>query len=163
MSCFLVAVVDHSRARLFTFEDSDFPEQSPPALIEQKDFTNEASRQMGQDLWSNSQSGHNRSAVSHTYGYDDHRQNHLREFERRFASEVTGQLQQMQTTCEPTKLVLVAEPQILGILRETIQSCPLRSLRCEELAKDISKLSVSQIHQYLADKALLPPPYRAVR
>lgn len=162
MTRFLIAVVNHRRARLFTFTGSDFPEQLGPALIEHQEVLNDNFDQSAQALWSNTQSGHNRSTVSHTYGYDDHRESHRQEFERRFADVIIEQFQILQKTYQPHRFILVAAPKLLGIIRNSLTPSQVKSLQPHELTKDLSKFTPSEIHEYLANKQLLPEPYRAV-
>jgi protein required for attachment to host cells len=160
MSTFLVAVIDHSHARLFALTESDFPEQSPPVLLEQQHISNPMADQTAQALWTNIQSGHNRATVSHTHGYDDHRDDHLREFDRRFATQIVNELLTLHNEHQSDRLILAAEPQILGVVRNVLSLNQVKSLKVRELAKDLGKFSPPEIHQYLADRDLLPKPYR---
>lgn len=162
MTYLLIAVIDHSCARLFTFEESDFPEQSPPTLVERQQLHNESARQNAAALWSDTQAGNNRSTVSNPYGYDDRRDNHMREFERRFVKAVASELRPLKETYQPRKLILVAESQILSAARKAITAdSALKSLKCDELAKDLGHFTTPEIHQYLAKQQLVSSPYRA--
>ena len=162
MTCFLIAVMDHSCARLFTFEESDFPEQEPSALIERKQLHNESARENAQELWSDTQAGSNRSVVSHTYSYDDRRDQHIREYERRFVETVASELLILRKSYQTSELILVAETQVLGVARKVLSAKhEFKTMKCSELSKDLGYFTTPQIHQYLADKKLVPSPYRA--
>ena len=60
-------------------------------------------------------------------------------------------------THQARHLILVAEPQILGIMREAMSDNLFKTLNIHEVAKDICHLKLNQIHDYLAKKNLLPP------
>lgn len=163
MTYTLIAVVDHNCARLFRFEESDFPEQSPPVFTELNQILNSVRDRSAQALWSNTQSGHNRSVGSHTYGYDDHRDNHIREFERRFVSDLVNEIESLKKAAPFNRLILVAAPQMLGITRQTLSPQIIESVDFQEMAKDLSKFTPTEIHKYLASKDQLPQPYRVSR
>jgi protein required for attachment to host cells len=52
-------------------------------------------------------------------------------------------------------LLLVAEPQMLGIVRESNAEIS-KTIEVKELAKDLCQFSVRDLHEYLASKKLLP-------
>lgn len=163
MAHFLIAVIDRSYARLFTFEESKSLGQLLPALIERKQLHNESARQNAQDLWSDTQAGSNRSVVSHTYSYDDRRAQHILEFERRFIAEVVDELLLLRELYQPSKLILVARSQTLGLVRKALSAThDFETIRCYELNKDLGHFTAPEVHQYLADKALVASPYRAI-
>jgi protein required for attachment to host cells len=65
----------------------------------------------------------------------------------------------MQSFIESHKirhLLLVAEPQMLGIVREPINAEISKTIEVKELAKDLCQLSGRDLHEYLASKKLLP-------
>jgi protein required for attachment to host cells len=57
--------------------------------------------------------------------------------------------------------LLIAAPQILGIMREAVASALPKTIKIADLNKDLNQLTAHEIHQYLAEKALLPAPQRA--
>lgn len=154
----IVTVIDGIRARFFTLEPAQSPEyESGPNLIEQDCLTNTVKELQGKDLWANTKTGRNRGSRSQGHGYDDHRQNHLNEFERGFAKEIVTKILDLVQTQRTTQIILVAEPQILGLVREALTDHLPKHLKFKELAKDLCKLKPQEIHEYLADKNLLPP------
>jgi protein required for attachment to host cells len=158
MNKYLVAVIDGARARFLTLEPLDFPEhQSGPDLIEQDNLSNETGDKADQELWANVKTGRNRGSGGRAHSYDDHRQNHRVEFEKRFTQDIANKIAQLIQEHEPQELVLVAEPQILGIMRDTLNAGGLRGVRCSELAKDLCHLKAHDLHENLASKGLLPP------
>jgi protein required for attachment to host cells len=153
----VVAVIDGAKARLFTLEQPEAPEyQSGPNLIERDSLANTANELHGKDLWADTKSGRNRSAGGQAHGYDDHRQNHLDEFERSFAKEIVNKIVHLAQSYQAQQLLLVAEPKTLGTIREAIAPHLPKQLKIQELAKDLCKLKPLEIHQYLADRQLLP-------
>ncbi|NJK49374.1 host attachment protein [Candidatus Gracilibacteria bacterium] len=153
----IVAVIDGTKARFLTLEQAEIPEyQSGPNLVERDKISNQANELQGKDLWSNTKTGRNRSAGGQAHGYDDHRQNHLDEFERNFAKEIVNKIVQLSHSYQTQQLLLVAEPKILGMLREVLTSQLPKTLKIQELAKDLCKLKPLELHEYLAHKEMLP-------
>jgi protein required for attachment to host cells len=154
----VVAVIDGTKARCFTLEQAEVPEyQSGPNLVEREHLSNTAKEMQGKDLWSNTKTGRNRGVAGQAHGYDDHRQNHMDEFERSFAKEIVNKIVQLTQSSQANHLILVAEPQILGFLRDAIAPHLPKSLKIRELAKDLCKLKPLEVHEYLAEKELIPP------
>ncbi|WOD40035.1 host attachment protein [Nodosilinea sp. E11] len=157
MTRFLVAVVDGARACFFSLEPLAAPElESGPDLMERGELLNPAIEMAGQDLWANTKTGRNRGNGSRGHSYDDHRSNHLVEFERRFALAIGAQIDHLMVHYDLNTLVLVAEPQILGLLRECAAGTYGRSHQVQELAKDLCWMKPRQLQEYLAQRGVLP-------
>ena len=153
----VVAVIDGTRARFFTLEQAELPEyQSGPNLIEHEGLSNMAKELHGKELWANTKTGRNRGAGSQAHGYDDHRNSHVGEFERSFAKEIVTKIVSLTQAYQCQQVLLVAEPQILGFLRDVLSLLVPKNLKIRELAKDLCKLKPLEIHEYLAAKNLLP-------
>lgn len=162
MQKYVVAVVNSTRAKLFVVEPAEFPEYQPsPRLVEKETLHNSTQELQGQDLWSNTKPGRNRGTAGQAHGYDDHRENHRVEFERRFAQEISAKLAQIIRQNQPHQLLLVAEPQILGIMRDVLTPEMLKNLKFNELAKDLCQLKPHELYEYLATKDLLPAQTRS--
>ena len=157
MNRILVVAIDGTTARFFTCESAESPESNGCArLVEREQLDNPANSMHGQELWANTKTGRNRGSNGRAHAYDDRRQNHVVEFERQFAKRIAAKISDLHQSCSTKKLLLVAEPQILGIVRESLQSGKSKDLRTAELAKDICHLNSHDIHEYLANKSLLP-------
>jgi protein required for attachment to host cells len=153
----LVAVLNGTEARFFTLEFADFPEhESGPDLIEHEALTNEENEMAGEDLWASSKTGRNRGSAGQSHSYDDHRQNHVVKFEQRFSQNIVSHMQSLIELNRIRHLLLVAEPQMLGIVREPINAEISKTIEVKELAKDLCQFSVRDLHEYLANKKLLP-------
>jgi protein required for attachment to host cells len=160
----LVAAMNGTKARFLTLEPASLTvPEAGMKLVEQDSLLNAENELLGQDLWSTSKTGRNRSTSGQSHSYDDHREQHCLEFEKRFANQITHHIAQLVQTREIQKLLLVSEPQFLGLMRESLVGELPTRLEVTELAKSIAQMTVSQIHQYLAEQTLLPLPQRLER
>jgi protein required for attachment to host cells len=157
MGKFAVAVINGTQARFFTLDSAAVSEyESSPNLIEHEGLSDSTKELHGQELWANTKTGRNRGTSGQAHSYDDRRENHLIEFEKRFANNISSAMLELINHHQAKHLILVAEPQILGIMRENMTDGLFKTLNIQEVAKDICHFSVSQIHDYLAKKQLLP-------
>ena len=158
MGKFAVAVINGSQARFFLLDSTASSEyESGPNLIEHEGLANSTKELHGQELWANTKTGRNRGTNGQAHSYDDHRQKHEIEFEKRFANKINSVMLNFIQTHQARQLILVAEPQILGMMREAMTDNLFRKLNIHEVAKDICHLKSNQIHDYLTKKELLPP------
>ncbi|MDJ0696969.1 MAG: host attachment protein [Mastigocoleus sp. MO_167.B18] len=154
---FLVAVIDSTKARFLTLEldelaDNDFG----PNLIEREALHNPTKKLAGQELWANTKTGRNRGAGARAHSYDDHRENHMVEFERRFAQNISNQIFSLIRVYKTGHLLLIAEHRILGLMRDIVLPILPKNLKLVELAKDLCQVKPKELHEYLAHKKLLP-------
>ncbi|MDJ0688439.1 MAG: host attachment protein [Xenococcaceae cyanobacterium MO_188.B32] len=157
MGKFAVAVINGTQARFFILDSAASSEyESGPNLIEHKGLSDSTQELHGQELWANTKTGRNRGSNGQAHSYDDHRQNHKLEFEKRFANKISSAMIDLIQANQAKQLILVAEPQILGIMRESMNDSLFKNLNIQEVAKDICHFNVNQIHDYLAKKELLP-------
>ncbi len=154
---FAVAVINGTQARFFTLDSAATSKyESSPNLIEQQSLSDSTQELHGQELWANIKTGRNRGSSGQAHSYDDHRQNHKIEFEKRFAHKISDVMLNIIKANEAKQLILVAEPKILGIMRAAMTDNLFKNLNVQEVAKDICNFKVNQIHDYLAKKELLP-------
>lgn len=156
MSKHLVIIVNKTKARFLTLRDPQPLEQSGPPLVEQQEVLNPIQNQAGRELWTSTKSGGNRGATRQVHGYDDHRQSHLDEFDRRFAQAIIAEISNFIPNHHTRHVLLIAEPQILGYLRPILTATLPKNIVLQEVAKDLCKLSVSEIYKYLHNQRLLP-------
>ena len=157
MAKFAVAVINGTRVRFFTLDSAMSSEyESGPNLIEHEGLTDLTKEIPGQELWANVKTGRNRASGGKVHGYDDHRQNHEIEFEKKFANKISTAMLNLIKTHEARQLIIVAEPQILGFMREAMNNKLFTNINISEVAKDICHFNINQIHDYLAKKELLP-------
>ncbi|MBD0335660.1 MAG: host attachment protein [Cyanobacteria bacterium Co-bin13] len=163
MHRFIVAVIDGTKARLLTLEPVAAPEhESGPNLVEQCELFSATKEMSGQDLWTTTKTGRNRGRGSQGHNYDDHRTNHLVEFERRFAQTIVEQINTLNQSLPAKTLVLAAEPQILGLMRDCLNGSAKQFPHIHELSKDLCHLKPKELHEYLTQKGLLPAHQRVL-
>lgn len=156
MSNHFVVVADSSRARFFTLEPAQTPElESGPNLIERGDVKNFSSAKP-QELWSDNKTGRNRGAGASAHGYDDHRDQHSEEYDRRFARQVTEQLVEIAKNNECSRVIVAAGSHMLGHLRSNFDDINKAGLQVEDIDKDLCKLSPNDIHSRLSKEGVLP-------
>lgn len=157
MNKILVAVIDGTKARFFTLKPSDRSEyESSLKLIEHDCLFNSTKELHGQDLWATTKTGRNRGVNGQSHSYDDRRDNHIVEFERRFLQAIATKISNLSQVHQIQQLLLIAEPQILGLMREAIIPELSKQIQVSELAKDLCQLSSNELYEYLAKKELLP-------
>lgn len=155
----LVVVIDSTKSRFLTLELTDFTEYEAGAhLIEHEGLLNPEGETQGQELWSSTKTGRNRGSRGQAHSYDDHRENHVVEFERRFAQATATQIGNLVQMHQIQQLILIAEPQILGLMREVLAHGMPMHLKINELAKNLCHLKPHELHEYLANQGLLPIP-----
>jgi protein required for attachment to host cells len=159
MSDYNVVVAGGTRARFFTLESVEFPEmQSGPNLVEQLDMVNRDLADHSAPLWTEAHTGRNRGAGGGpAHGYDDHREQHIDEFEHRFARDITDQAARMALDGKCRHVVLVAHKRMLGYLRNHLDSLQKTGAQIHEYAKDLAKLPPLDLHDHLSREHLLPP------
>jgi protein required for attachment to host cells len=149
---YLVVVADGARARFFTVEPATQPfVESDPRLIEQEDLANTEHEQGGRDKYSSTRTGVNlnpRGGPSH--GYDDHRTRHEQEHERRFAEDIAARAISLAQKHRIRHLVVTADSRMLGSLRDALEIPVKLGIEVRELAKDLTKLTSTQLHEHLA-------------
>ncbi len=105
MNQYIVAVVDSAKARLLTLQSATSSE-SGPHLIEHEGLVSPAGELKGQELWSSSKTGRNRGSSGQAHSYDDHRENHIVEFERHFGHSITTRIIDLIQTHQAQQLFL---------------------------------------------------------
>ena len=157
MSNNCIVVADGSRARFFCLEDVPSPEtQSGPNLTEVNDLINPEKEARDSELFSDSKNGGNRTNGHGVHGYEDHRQRHETENDRRFAKSIAETAAQLARKHGANGVVLVAQHHTLGMLRSEFESLSRTGMTIHEFHKDLSKLPVSKLQDVLAKERLIP-------
>jgi protein required for attachment to host cells len=150
-----VVVADRARARLFVV-DPPPPNRSLPKLREVEALTDSEGALKGGAVFSNTRSGTNRSPSGAEFEYDDHRERHRDEVERRFARRIADAISSWVRERSTTRLVLAAEPRLLGLLREEMLARDLNGAELEDLDENLSGKTPEQIANALARRGLMP-------
>jgi protein required for attachment to host cells len=149
-----ILVAGGTRARFISVEvPADAELDGGPHLIEHDDLVNPDGDVPARVLFSDRSGRAHGGAVSH--GLDDHRDQHQAEIERRFARRVIDAAEQFRSGRAVQRLVIVAECQLLGKLRAELDPKRWRDAEVVELAEDLSRQSLRQIHAALAQHGLV--------
>jgi protein required for attachment to host cells len=152
-----IAIVDATRARLFTFERTLEAEATThEELREHTDLVNPARRRPGESFTDSA--GTNRVGGLQ-YTFDDHRDAFVNNLEAEFARTVIAELQRLLDAAPARRLIVCASPRMLGELRAV--GVPRRAgLVVDEVARDLVELRATDLRDRLASYGLLPerPP-----
>jgi protein required for attachment to host cells len=154
-----IAVVDASRARLFSFERSQDPEGMQEKLIEERDLVNPARRLRTSQLFTDSGSVGGRTGTRQ-FGLDDHRGAHVDELDAEFSRLVTEQLEELVRARAAQRVILCASPNMLGVLREVRRRRPASAIPVDEISRDLVKLTPAVLRTQLASYGVLPEAER---
>ena len=158
MGYYCIVVASGLHARCFTLEPVELPKlESGPKLVERAELFNPEKEIARRDLYADSKTGRGRAPHGGpSHGYDDHRSQHEDELERRFTRRVLEKTRHVAEANNARCVVLVAPARMLGLLRQHLDIICKRGLEVNALAKDMTKFSPKQIHDYLAREQLLP-------
>ena len=153
-----VVIADAGRARFFTVawpEDERF--EGGPRLREHEDWANPEGTMTGLELFTEVKSGRRQSpGGGPAHLTDDHRERHQREIDRRFAQKLARAIDEFVIKQRAKRLVLAADPRMLGTLREQLAKQLPSELELEELPEDLSWQAVAHIEKVLTQRGLLP-------
>lgn len=151
-----VVVAGSGRARIFLLEESPAP-RAPFRLIEHGTLTNADLRSRGRSVTGRprTETNTNREAGPvHPMGAQ--RERHRIELERRFSVEVARKAAALAKDWSMGSVVLVADPRMLGFLRDAARGALKPGIRVKELAKDYAHLTASKLQDHLALSGVLP-------
>jgi protein required for attachment to host cells len=133
-----VVVADRSRARIFSVETPRGP------LTELEDLVHPESRIHDRDLTSDRPG---RSSDNHVLG-TAHRASDQQAHE--FAREITDRLENGRVGAQFERLVVVAAPDVLGLLRKSMNG-PLAKTVCHEVLKNLTQQRPVDIRKLLPE------------
>jgi protein required for attachment to host cells len=151
-TCLIIA--DGARARLFFAVPDEAPRRKI-RLIEQAALVNAETQSRGRNGAGlvNSERNTNRQAgPMHPVGAQ--RQRHRLEHERRFGAEIVERAINMTRDWNEGRMVLIAEPRLLGLMRERLREAVNSKIRLEELAKDYSGFSTAELERVVIEQGL---------
>ena len=157
MTKFAILAADATRARFFTLEPAEFPlVETNPKILEHEVLIDPELRLPGRELFSDPKSGRNRApGGGPAHGYDDHREKHLVELEKRFAKVVANEVLRLLAEKNANRLVVAAEEKMSGHLAPLLAEAPAS---IEWVEKEYTHLSAQEIHEKLAALNLVPAP-----
>lgn len=156
-----IIAADAARARFITAQLlDDVAFEGSPNLVEHSAVINPLGKLSEHEKFSDRESrkpsgAGPRGALPVT---DDHRAGHQLEEERRFARLIFEAAEQFIQAERPSQMLLVAEPQLLGVLRRESNWQRWGNLEVKELAQDLSGRSLPELREVLTRRGLLPKP-----
>ena len=159
MNQYLVLVIGGAEARFFKLESAEFPEiESSPKLIEFHTLTNPEKKATGREIYSDPKTGRSRApGGGPSHGYDDHRDEHEVEFDRRFVKKIIDTTRKFIKKVKPENLIIVASSRMMGILGAELKSLHKTVQKLIKIQKDMTKFHPQQIHNNLAKEGVIPP------
>lgn len=152
-----IAVVDATRARLFTFDRAADEAGVHGQLVEEPELVN-AARQASSVPVLATASGSPAGAHRHD-ALDEHRGHRAAHHDVEFARTALAARRQMVDQNTPQRVC--AGPRMLGTLRERYAGILPERLPIEELGRDLISMSSSELRNELVAQGLLPPRPRA--
>lgn len=130
-----VAIVDATRARLYTYEQN--VEDPAHELHEVSDLVNPGRR-----------------------AFEENREAHLENLDALFARDAVLEIDRIARAGTFGHVILVASPKMLGELRKVDDVLHREGMIIDEIPRDLAKLTSPQLHDHLAQLKLLPPRQR---
>lgn len=146
MTTTCIAIVDASRARLFTLVRDVEADGVHEQLSEIRSFVNPARRQRPSELFADNGPA------------DDHRAAHIDDMDAGFARDVTSELLDVLRASSAGRLIVCASPRMLGELRSAGPELRRSGLEIDEVPRNLTKLTPPELRDQLASYGLLPQP-----
>lgn len=151
----MVVAIDNARARFMYLQHAEVPElMSGPDLVETEVLYNPEKRAHDEVLFSDRCGGRKRSGTANAY--DDHRESHRDEFERRFFREVAERCLSLQVEDPSDRVVLVGAKRILSQVRGQLATRLNHGTEIDEFAENLTRLAPARLHEHLARGHHLP-------
>ncbi|MGH8648442.1 MAG: host attachment protein [Burkholderiales bacterium] len=157
-----VVVADARRARIFLLQESAAP-RALARLVERGSLGNADLKTRGRSVTGRvrTETNTNREAgPMHPIGAQ--RERHRIELERRFSVEVARKAAALVRNWSSGSVVLVADPRMLGFLRDAVRGAFKPPIRVKELARDYARLTASRLQDQLAENGIVPARLRSV-
>jgi protein required for attachment to host cells len=152
-NCFVI-VADGARARMFVLE-KDEALQAGSRLVEKIDLVNTDYTARGPDAPRVRSERNTSRQAGPVHPQDAERDRHRIELERRFAREIAAHASAMVKAGSAGKVILVAEPRMLGLLRRPLRAATGKRVSISEIARNHTHLTPSRLHQRLTADALI--------
>ncbi len=153
---FCVVVANGSRARFFSLKRPKLTDlKARPRLVERGEIFEPELQERAQDLWTE-RTGMNRGKGSGSHSYDDHRNQHQAEFEKRFTKQIAERAVKLVRSSGADNIVLCGVQRQLPHLRSMLES-RINGVQIQQLAKDLLKLDPHTLYEHLHKEGLLPP------
>lgn len=153
-SCVIVA--DARRARFYGIEPGDERTRST-TLVERLVLTNPDLRERGRSVTGRVRTETNTDRqAGPMHPMAAQRERHRVELERRFGQEIARRAGEIVRDWKQGTLVLIAEPRLLGLVREPLRRALHPGIQVKELAKDYTQLAPDELLEHLTLNSLVP-------
>ena len=152
-----IITIDGAHARFFTLEIPEEPRTDGGArLVEAQDLVNPDAEIPARLRFSDRQGRAHASPLGAAHALDDGRERHRQELERRWTQRLASEAARFVQREQATRLLLVAEPRVLGALRDELSHAPLRDVEIIELGENLTQRPAAQIQSILALRGAVP-------
>jgi protein required for attachment to host cells len=151
-----IAVVDATRARLFTLDCLIDGADTHEELVEHTEVANPQRRWHSGEPLSDALPGSSRVGPLQ-YAFDDHRDHHMSQLDETFARTVMATLRELIDEHPTERVIVCASPRMLGKLRSAAPGILPRDLTFDEVPRDLVKLAPAAVRAELSSQCLLPP------
>lgn len=152
-----IIAIDGAHARFFTLEIPEEPRADGGArLVEGQDLVNPEADIPQRLQFSDRRGRAHASPTSPAHALDDGRERHRRELDRRWTRRFVQETEHFLQRETATRLLLVAEPRMLGVLRDELRYERLTGIEVIELEQNITQFPVAQIQSILALRGVVP-------
>lgn len=152
-TCLIVA--DGFRARLFLVVPDDNPRHEL-RLAERVTLVNQEAKARGRSGAGRTKGERNTNRQAgpiHPVGAQ--RERHRLEHERQFGAEVVEYALRLTADWNRGVMVLIAEPRLLGLMRQRLRNALRSEIKLEALAKDYSGLSTTELERVVVGQRLI--------
>jgi protein required for attachment to host cells len=151
-----VIVADARRARFYGLEAAEAPRRGA-RLVERTVLTNPDLRRRGRSVSGRVRTETNTDReAGPMHPMVAQRERHRLELERRFGQEIARRAGEIARGWKDGTLVVVAEPRLLGFLREPLRRALHPGIELKALAKDYTQLGPTELLDRLALDSLIP-------
>jgi protein required for attachment to host cells len=152
-NCFVI-VADGARARMFVLE-KDAELQAGSRLVEKIDLVNTNYTARGKDAPGVRSERNTSRQAGPVHPQDAERDWHRMELERRFAREIAAHASAMAKSGGAGKVIVVAEPRMLGLLRRLLGTAFGKRVLISEIARNHTRLTPSRLYLRLVADDLI--------
>ena len=148
MPSICVIVLDYTCARIFHSSSPKGPLEEKKVLVHSENRLHDKNMTSDRQGYSFSSHGYGRNALSKS---EDPKEHEIKQF----VKEISEYLKISEANNEFDKLVIIAGPKLLGVLKKQLNN-NLRKLITYELKKNIAKLSANEIRKHLPEYLTQP-------
>ena len=154
MNNWCVVVADGARARIFLL-DPGGGRAGAPSLVEKTDLINAGYSLRGTEAPKVRTERNTNRQTGPVHPVGEKREQHRVEVERRFGAQIAECAAALVNGWSSGAIVLVAEPRLLGLMREGLRNAVKSEIALKELARNYTHFSAAELHEHLALNGLI--------